>query len=161
MHAPGPHSSQTMVQQVWVEPRDLQFNKAASVWVACGQMRFATVKPKEIVCHSHSLPGGLFSFISNWDPPKCRPVKEHSVSLSDSSKLHCLKCLDIWNCPDILLVHVLWFIIALRTLIDPFALSCSSTGKENASLLLFWTVTVIKGSDSLGDCSGLSVLVRQ
>lgn len=59
---------------------------------------------KKILCHSlsHRLP----VFILNGDPPKHHRVKENSVSLSDSSKLQGLKCLDLWNRPDIMLVRV-------------------------------------------------------
>lgn len=55
-------------------------------------------------CATHRLI--LPVFILNGDPPKHHRVKENSVSLSDSSKLQGLKCLDLWNRPDIMLVHV-------------------------------------------------------
>ena len=59
---------------------------------------------KEILCHSQSH--RLAVFILNGDPPKHHRIKENSVSLSDSSKLQGLKCLDLLNPPDIMLVHV-------------------------------------------------------
>ena len=81
----------------------------------------------------------LAAFILNWDPPKHHRVKENSVSLSDSSKLQGLKRPDLWNHPDIVPVHVSWFLLcitAVKTLTGSLLLQLSWQGDCRPSPLL-------------------------
>lgn len=74
---------------------------------------------KKILCHSpsHRLP----VFILNGDLLNITGVKENSVSLSDSSKLHRPEMSGSMECPDIMLVHVSCFCTG--------GCSCEDTGR--------------------------------